>query len=297
MKKVLFSAVLVLSALATRAQTPPAATPPIPVIKAAVQEVVDKNVGMILTPEQIEAMKEAASKGQIATISQYPAGKIAAPVVRDIVIDPLQKQRVPRVIRLWAGIVTTINFSDTNGTPWLIKKTSFNRDQFSEGAEESGKREASNVFKIQPMKPYAYGNVVIELEGATNAIVFMLMAGQSDENDVILNARVVGHNPNAEPQAITLQKMPDLDSSIQYFLDGVPPGGAKRLKVAGGQADAWSYNGAMYVRTRLNILSPAFKDKQGGVDGVSVYKYFSVVPQLLTSPTGGSAGTITISGY
>lgn len=50
--------------------------------------------------------------------------------------------------------------------------------------------------------------------------------------------------------------------------------GARRLDVTGNKAEAWALDGALYLRTRVSVLSPAFKNHVGSADGMHVYKFF-----------------------
>lgn len=276
--------------------------PPIPVSREMVEAEVEQQRAYILTPEQIELLKKDATAARKANISPYPNGVIAKPVSRTMEIDPDIAQQ-PRLLRLSAGMISTIVFSDRNGNPWLIKSVSFDCSQFEDGAScqsagkaATGKAVPTNILKIQPITPVAYGNIVIELEDVTSPVNFMLAAGQSDETDITISARVAGRNPNAKPQAITLDRMPEHDNLLIDFLNGVAPSGAMRLAVAGGAAEAWQFQGALYIRTRLVILSPAFKDHAGSADGIHVYKYQSVFSQLLASSSGVTT-TLQVSGF
>lgn len=276
-------------------------TPPIPIIKEVVDGVISEQRAIVLTPEQLESVKATTAKARTTEPFHYPDKFIAKPVVRSMYIEPDSTQQ-PRMLRLFLGTIMSVVFADLNGNPWLISSVSVDCSQFDDGrtCRRDGtmqqQQQPTNIMKLQPMKPYAYGSVVIELEGLTSPITFMLSTGQSDENDIRIEARVAGRNPNAKAQPIVLDRMPEHDPMLGYFLDGVPPQGSQRLKVGGGQAEAWLLNGAMYLRTRLSILSPAFKDHAGSADGTHVYKLHSVVPSILASASGKSM-TLYISGY
>lgn len=274
--------------------------PPIPVTRDMVNTEVEQQRAYILTPQQIELLKADAAKARQANLSPYPNAKIAKPVSRPMEIDPDITQQ-PRLVRLSAGMISTIVFSDRNGNPWLIKSVSFDCGLFDDGVS-CGNRSAgakpspSNILKIQPITPYSYGNIVVELEDLTSPVPFILAAGQADETDITISARVAGRNPNAKPQAIALERMPEHDNLMGYFLDGVTPKGAVKLMVSGGAAEAWQYNGALYVRTRMSILSPAFTNHAGSADGIHVFKYQSVFSQLLASNNGVTT-TLQVSGF
>ena len=273
---------------------------PIPIVKGVVDSIVNEQRAIILTPDQMESIKQTTSKFRETEPFQYPNKFIAKPVVRSIYIEPDATQQ-PRMVRLFLGTISSLVFSDRNGNPWFISAVSFDCTQFDDGrtckrGDDKGTSSPTNLVKLQPIKPYAYGSIVIELEGLSSPITFMLSTGQSDENDIRIEARVSGRNPNAKPQAIVIDKMPDLDPLLGYFLDGVAPPGAIRLKIEGGQAEGWTINGKLYLRTRLSILSPAFKDHAGSADGTHVYKFYSVYPSVLAS-ANGKPTTLLVTGY
>lgn len=274
-------------------------SPPIPIVRGVVDAAVKEQAAYILTPDQIELLKQSSSEARKANISPYPRGTISKPVSRSFNIDSDSMQQT-RMIRLSAGAITSLVFTDMNGNPWLIKSSAFDCGNFNDGtcnAQGAGaSKSPTNIMKIQPVVPYAYGNIVIELEDMASPIIFMMSAGQANETDVRIDARVAGRNPNAKPQAISLDRMPEHDSAMGYFLDGVAPQGATKVKISGGQAEGWVLNGALYLRTRLSVLSPAFMNKVGSADGINVFKYFSVVPQLLAS-VDGKPTTLYVSGF
>lgn len=275
-------------------------SPPIPIVQGIIDSAVKEQAAYILTPEQVELLKTTSSDARKANLSQYPQGFIAKPVSRSFTIDADSMQQT-RMVRTSAGSISSLVFTDLNGNPWLIKSVSFDCGSFTDGAScgtgaTAGVRSPTNIVKMQPMVPYAYGNIVIELEEMASPIIFMLSAGQGSEMDVRVDVRVAGKNPSAKPQAISLDQMPEHDTAMGYFLDGVAPSGAAKLKISGGQAEAWVLNGALYLRTRLSVLSPAFTNKVGSADGINVFKYFSVVPQLLAS-VNGKPTTLYVSGY
>lgn len=270
-------------------------SPPIPIVKEVVNGIVNEQRAIILTPKQINDLKETTSAARKESVSPYPNNFIAKPVFRKIDLDDDSSQG-PKMIRLSAGTITTLEFTDSNGNPWLVSDVSLDCSLFDDGYCLQGKRPTTNIVKIQAKAQYAYGNIVIQLEEKGSSASFMLSTGQSTENDIKVSVRVSGRNPNAKPQAITLDRLPDHDPAMGYFLDGVAPQGAVKVTVNGGKADAWILNGSLYLRTRMSLLSPAFMNKVGNADGVSVYRYYTIIPQILAS-SNGKTTSLYISGY
>lgn len=310
---------LMCSAAAAQAQKPPtppttAATPtvipatpesmvgrPIPVVKDLVKGIVDEQRSLILTPEQYEAIRRTSSETRSAgATGPYPNAFVPRPVSRQIELDANPAAQ-PRLIRLAQGSITTFVFSDQNGNPWLVTDVSFDPRLFSDGrtGQASGAASqppATNVIKLQPLTQYAYGNVVVQLEGFPSALTFMLATGYADEVDVQVAARISGKNPNAKAMPMALDTMPERDEFLATFLDGVAPKDARRLLVSGGAAEVWALGEKMYVRTRLAALSPAFIDHAGSADGMHVYAYAANYSSLLMSNDGKHA-MLSVTGF
>ncbi|MGE8449740.1 MAG: DotH/IcmK family type IV secretion protein [Pseudomonadales bacterium] len=302
MRKILGVCTLAVAAGAhAQAQQQQVSTPPVPIIQETVRSTVQEQNALVLTPEQIEQLKLGASNARKQMISPYPQNKVAKPVTRTFYIEPDAAQP-PRMVRLSSGWITPLVFSDTNGNPWFVKSVSLDCSLVTDGvscgertANSNGAAAATNIVKLAPKLMYAYGNVVVELEDLPSPLTFVVTAGQSDEVDAQIPVRVAGRNPNAKPQIIAMDRMPELDTAMGGFLDGVPPQGAVRLKVGGYGAEAWMLNGKLYLRTRHTLLSPAFANHVGSADGMHVYAFNRVYPSLLVS-IDGKANAMNISG-
>ncbi|MBR8427261.1 DotH/IcmK family type IV secretion protein [Burkholderia cenocepacia] len=270
------------------------ATPPIPVTKEVIQRLVDDRNARVLTPKQIDSVRRTVDAARRAGVSPYPGGMIAEPRSRQIPWRPDVVKR-PETIEMWQGTLSTFVFTDMSGNAWNIKSVSFDCSLFDDGRScgggtnaqgKSGAADATNMVSLQANSPYSYGNVVIRLDGLPTPIIFVLRTGKSTKTDMAIDVRVEARNPSAPPQLISSVSLPAFDDGMDGFLSGVPPQGASPMKVAGGQAEAWMLNGSLYVRTRLSLLSPAFTDRVGSAEGISVYKYPRFVPSLLASVNG-----------
>ena len=201
-------------------------------------------------------------------------------VIRTISTDP---SATPHTIRLHAGNVTTLNIIDVTGEPWPIVDLGFG-GHFDVKPPEPG----GHVIRITPLKDFAHGNLVVRLLKMTTPITFSLNSG-GDEVNYRFDARIPEYGPNA--------RMPLIDEGISTiagdktttsFLEGVPPRGAKRLVVEGdvdARTSAYRYAGALYVRTPLSLLSPAWIGSTTSADGMNVY-VLDDAPILLLSDRG-----------
>lgn len=262
-----------------------------PPAEAIVERAVRQIENMQLTPEQVERLKAIYLERQQQRSMPYQ--NPAKPVTRTLLVN-LDPGIAPPTLRLSRGQQTSLVFSDVSGQPWMIEKVSMNRQLFSDGrvmgSGQSGTAEApTNVLSIEALTPAAYGNVTVTLRGQSTPVIFVLTTGQA-EVDMRVDAKVPGRNPDAEAE-VTLQAAPSLDNAMPYFLDGVPPASAKRLRVTGlDGAEAWVYDRNLYVKARANAQYPAYFAAARSTSGVSVYRYVGV-PKAATFTTGGRALT------
>jgi intracellular multiplication protein IcmK len=293
-------------------------TPPIPVTRDVVRRLVQNSNAQVIDPTEIESIRTTTSRARRAAVSPYPGNAMPTPVHRTVTYAP-DTRKQPETIRLWQGTVSALVFTDMAGNPWNIEQIALNCQMFDDGrscgspqgqgmpipgngansasAASSGAGAPTNVLNIQSLVQYGYGNVVVRLQNMPSPIVLVLQVGldKKSENDMQVDFHVQGRSPSAQPEMMTLQTLPGFDVHMSDFLYGVPPGGARQMRVSGGLAEAWIYNDALYVRTRVSILSPAFTDHVGSAEGIEVYKYPTAVPTLLAS-VNGSPTTLVVTG-
>lgn len=271
----------------------PTVTYPTP--NAIVEQTVRKIEDLQLTPEQYDRLKSVfLERNQQRAMPYLNPPK---PVTRTLLIN-LDPGVTPPTLRLSRGQQTSLVFSDVSGQPWFIEKVSMNRQLFSDGRQSGAGQTTgtgqnteapTNVLSIEALNPAAYGNVTITLKGQSTPLIFVLTTGQT-EVDMRVDAKVPGQNPDSEA-TIRLQAAPSLDNVLPYFLDGVPPSGAKRMRVTGLQgAEAWVYGNNLYVKARADAQYPAYFSAARSTNGISVYRYMGV-PKAATFTAGGQALT------
>lgn len=200
-------------------------------------------------------------------------------VIRTISTDPAAK---PRVIRLAAGNVTTLNIIDITGEPWPIVDIGFG-GFFDVKPPEAG----GHVIRITPLKDFSRGNLVIRLLKMTTPITFSLESG-GDTVNYRFDARIPEYGPNAKMpimgQGITTMAG---DRVTTAFLEGTPPTNAEKLVVQGTDArtHAYRFAGSLYVRTPLSLLSPAWQSSATSSDGMNIY-VLNDAPVILLSEKG-----------
>ncbi len=283
---------VVMPSVSSNADGPTVVYPPADaIVEKAVRQIED----MQLTPQQYERLKGIFMERQQQRAMPYV--NPPKPVTRTLLVN-LDPGVSPPTLRLSRGQQTSLVFSDVSGQPWFIEKVSMNRQLFSDGRATgvgqgggaAGQGEPpTNVLSIEALTPAAYGNVTVTLRGQSTPLIFVLTTGQA-EVDMRVDAKVPGKNPDAEAE-VTLQAAPSLDNALPYFLDGVPPPSAKRLRVTGLEgAEAWVYDKNLYVKARANAQYPAYFSAARSTSGISVYRYVGV-PKAATFTMGGRALT------
>jgi intracellular multiplication protein IcmK len=273
--------------------------PPPPPSSQSINRKVDSAVSDFkqsqLKRNQIREIKEINLTTQEAAMTPY--NTIAKPVTRTLMID-LSPGATSPVLRLSSGQLSSLVFSDLNGDPWYIDKVALNRNMFSDGSNGGAAAEQTNVLTVEPMRAAAYGNITVSLRGLSTPVIFSLVTGQK-EVDFRVDIKVPGRNPDSVSRVNYADKMPTLDENIPYFLDGVPPREAKKLRVQGSGssiAQAWEYAGNMYIRTNADVQYPAYYSSARSTSGTAVYR-FDKVYNSITLLHQGRAQTIGIEQY
>lgn len=232
-----------------------------------------------LEPGEIRKVLERFDRTQEASeipVYPYPEPEV---VVKNISLDPGVR---PVEIKLATGHVTTLNIVDISGAPWPIQDVTW-AGNFEIVPPEAG----SHVVRITPMSEFAYGNISVRLLELKTPITFVLKAHR-DGVYYRMDARLPEYGPLAIPPivdgGITIAAG---DPSMTAVLDGSPPEAAKKLEVTGvdGRTTAFNFNGMVYVRTPLTLLSPPWTGSIKSADGMNVYTLGNA-PVLLLSDQG-----------
>lgn len=244
-----------------------------PVSQAAFAEMVRSM--MPLTPEQIRTLRALFDQSQKAAAS-YP-GVPPRPTSSAIIVD-VSPGATPPIVRLRKGFVTSLVFLDASGQPWPVKAYDLG-DPKGFNIQWDQK---SNTLLVQALYTYRSGNLAVLLKGYNTPIMVTLMPGQRAV-DYRVDLRVPSMGPNAKP---IMNGLPNTGTpQLLTFLNGVPPKGAKMLRVTGGQSQAWEYNGRLYLRTRLTVLSPGWIASMSSPDGTHAFE-LEKTPVVLVSRRG-----------
>jgi len=188
----------------------------------------------------------------------------------------------PPEIRTAAGRVTALSFYDVTGAPYPVSAVVVgNPDLFQVEAPIP----EGNLVTITPLAPYAEGNMVITLLDQSVPILVKLLAG-TEVVDYRLDMRVAARGPLAAAPVQFVDSSPQVGGPlISSFLDGLPPEDAEPVSLDQPGLSAWRLNNALYLRTRMTLLSPAWSNSAAGAGGLKVY-VVPDVPVILASDNG-----------
>ncbi|MEO0394160.1 MAG: DotH/IcmK family type IV secretion protein [Pseudomonadota bacterium] len=242
----------------------------------AFQQVLD---GLLpLNPDQIRELRR-----QIDITDRAAADPVRPeqPSVSSLDVS-LAPGRAPPEIRTAAGRVTALSFYDVTGAPYPVSAVVIgNPNLFQVEAPIP----EGNLVTITPLAPYAEGNMVITLLDQSVPILVKLLAG-TEVVDYRLDMRVGARGPLAAAPVQFVDSSPQVGGPlISSFLDGLPPDTAEPVALDQPGLSAWRLNNALYLRTRMTLLSPAWSNSAAGAGGLKVY-VVPDVPVLLASDNG-----------
>ena len=250
------------------------------------------------TQEEIKTLKEASLLNKRNQASPYTITPQAKTRSLGISLNPGEE---PPILRLSAGMLTTIVFSDSSGNPWNIEKVSLDRSRFNDGLDGEQKDQtkelpATNILTIEPLDPAAFGNISITLDGLNTPVIFMLATGQR-ELDIRVDARLPGRSPTAKAMyssGLQTSIVPDV-VSLQ-FMDGLAPDGAIEMKTDSSYVRAWKYGGYIYVRSNFGVIQPAYLSSFRANNGMKIFRYEDNenLKYITFSTTAGTPKTVYI---
>ena len=246
---------------------------------------------MPLSPNEIKELRRVFNSTQQAGafVQDVPAKPVSSTVMVDI-----SPGASPPVVRLSSGFVSSLVFLDSTGAPWPIQAydlgdpKSFN----IQWSQASGDNAINNTLMIQAITMYKVANLAVVLQGLNTPIMLTLVPGQ-EVVDYRVDLRCPGMGPNARP---VFAGMPAASNSVLIdVLNGVLPSEAKALRVTGGDASAWKLGKTMYLRTKMNVVSPSWIATMSGSDG-GVNAFEMPLSSVVLALQNGSVHKLHIEG-
>lgn len=266
----------------------------VPNVKSVIANQLQEYENQQLSPQQMKRLQEIELEKQRVLATPYT--NVPAPIVRSINPD-LSAGKTPPVIRVSKNLLTSIVFTDLDGNPWYIDRVVLNREQFNDSASVDPEGRPTNILTLEPNQAIQYGSVSVMLKGQPVPVIFLLSSGQP-EVDVRVDARMSGVNPDMPKEGInpaSLMSASGVDESSLGFLDGVIPSGAEQLQSSDGGVNAWSFNNQTYVKTRLDVLYPAYQSKASTSDGTNIYRFEKNPKTISFMQRGGQPVTASLS--
>lgn len=184
-----------------------------------------------------------------------------------------------------AGYMTTVVFLDSTGQPWPIDSYGVGN---SEAYDVPKPRDGDHTISIFLKRRYEPSNLTVQLAGLPTPVTLALKNGGETVNDRF-DARIPAFGPKSKSPIVTGgDNLSAGDPILMTVLEGVPPDGAKRVDIAGGdpRTIGWVYQGAFYVRSPNQLLSPAWQGHVSAADGTTAYRIPGMVPVLVFSEDG-----------
>lgn len=213
----------------------------------------------------------------------------AAPRIRSLTVKLAPGSSLPmmQVLQNYPGVV---NFTDQNGAPWPIAAPPVN------GNEDGFQiRYLANTpsMVVQARRPYDTGSVTVYLKGLAVPVIISLSSGESanpaasQPTDSRLDLRIPETGPGTPEKKVAVrQKIGLYDTTMQSFLDGIPPPESILIKIRGEvpNTSVWQIGDDLYIRSHSE-LRDEFDSTLSSADGMHVYK-LPVTPYLTFSVHG-----------
>lgn len=186
---------------------------------------------------------------------------------------------------------SVVTLTDISGAPWPQSDPPINASpknfdvKFNPG---------SNMLTITPLRPWAAGNISVYLKGLDVPVMINVTSGETDtrtasqEIDSRLDLRVPRQGPGTATSGAPVDKIALHSTTLQAFLDGIPPEDARRLKFQGSVPDTviWQQGDDLMVRSRA-MLRDEFEQTLSSADGTHLWK-LPLTPLLTFSVNGKS---------
>ena len=231
-----------------------------------------------LSPEQIREFRFVIDRMEQA--AESPMLDLT-PVIRSVAVST-KSGEPPVQLMVKPGWLTSLTFSDTTGQPWPVDiVTVGNPDAYDVGS--SGPEGSSNIITLSALRSHIHTNLSVLLLEADVPLLFTLVPA-AEKIDFRIDVRVDQRGPNALPGTTSGKSLPSTnDGTMIAFLDGVAPDAAVPLHPgSGSDLQVWRFGKRMYVRTKLDLLSPAFSARHSNSSGVKVFVLEETPVLLLT---------------
>lgn len=231
-----------------------------------------KGVVSPLEPDQITELRGYYEDTRRAAIKR-PVNGVGQIRSTSVELDP--GSAVPD-LRTMPNELSTLVFVDSTGAPWpLAAPPRVSRNDLF----DVNWLEGTNMITVSPLTSYNEGSVTVVLDGMPIPVSVKMTtinpSSTSSEHhyDSRHDLRIPGRGPNAKSPTTGDDQIALYDQVMQNFLDGLPPNGSQSIELTPSDLDAnaWTYEDSLYIRTSLPIRS-SFERTLSSADGTHVYK-------------------------
>lgn len=182
----------------------------------------------------------------------------------------------PPSVSVQQGYVSTLNVVDAYGRAWPIVRYSVgNPKAFTISV-------SGNSAAISDMQPYAQSDLALYLQGESVPLMVALNPGAAGPRgggvvDYAVRLRVNAAEPGLPQPVGGMAGGADYTNALMSLVQGVPPPGAKSLKVLGDPArvSAWTWNGPrgprLLLRAPATVIAPAWIATMQGPAGIHAW--------------------------
>lgn len=217
------------------------------------------------TPDEIRQLVQRLRENQRAAAS-VPLTTLKGRVIS---VD-LSPGAEIHTLRVRSGYLSLITIYDSTGAPWPIEAHATGYDDALDIKPVKPTGEA--FLTIAPKSNFPDTNLSIHLKGLPRAVIIRVAEGTDQIVDTSVDIRVPAMGPNAVPPIID---RPNLvagdDPRLTAVLQGLTPERGQALNSSAPSVRAWLVGSELYVRTRAEVLSPAYKARMRSSDGTSAY--------------------------
>lgn len=245
------------------------------VFESAVQE------ALPVSPEEIRELRRRAD--EVSRAAAAPPGPPPQPVTSSVPVSLAPGAAIPQ-LRLGHNMVSSLCFLDATGAPWPVERWAV-----SATAGDANRFKVSqldnHVLTLSSGSHYAIGNLAVKLVELPTPVMVTLVQGQNKTVDYNKELHIGRVGPLGQ-RSVETNRLPEASPALIDFLDNIPPEQAQEKTVNGlKNARVWLYGKRMIVRTRSNLLSPAWLEHTQAGDGTRVYA-IDPTPVLLFSTDG-----------
>ena len=236
---------------------------------------------MPMSPEIIRDYRRRVDESQKAA-AMPPSGFRARPI-SDSIRMSLKSNQALQSLFTTPNTVSVMAFYDRTGKAWPIASFVVGRaDSFQVYALQEG----SNQIAVTPLVTHGYSNLIISLVEEDRPIVINLETSDT-KTHFRRDITVEGYGPNAaiSPTEVSVKEPPSNGTMMAFAQGAELPSAAVKLRTSDNNVEAWSLEGAYYLRTTDTYTSPSPQAMLTGPGGVHAVK-IKPSPVVLISRNG-----------